>query len=779
MADALTPLINQLLDHLNDFSTYNPSSVEALDCKRLIAGSFDGLMSHLRKMMLGYENEEAHGLVKIIETVASTNAWYASGKTMMDMVLEIVEELCNIRYVSNVEREEIAVGFDDEVKTLRDQLTIKTSANQLQIISIMGAPGLGKTTLARYIYNDPFIKYTFHIRAWTCVSHVYLKRNLLVDILSSFSTVGTDEIYRLSDELLGEKLYRFLKDRPYLVVLDDIWDSKAWNELKIYFPDDNNGSRVIFTSRHKDVRKNVGGAKPAHVLRLRNEDESWEIFQKKVFRTGICLHRLEIIGREIANKCGGLPLAIVIISGLMKNKWVDTWWSQIAESQRSLMVRDPSQYMDSLALSYNLLPRELQHCFLFLGVFPEDYDIPVTKLIWLWVAQGLIHDTGSKSLEDVAEDFLMNLIQRSLYTYAPAPVPAAALPSHSGFCYPLELGKVLQEGGSMLSETYRTLRILDMESVPVSMFPSDVTDLVNLRYLAIQAHDGSPQPSISSLINLQTLIISSRNNILLPKTIWDMINLRHLYIKSGENLIDKPSSVQVKENDGCPSGLAILQTLTQVCLQSCENISSRIPNLKKLGFSGPLISTQGVIEFPNLQSLKHLQKLKLLNTVLYHELTRSCDCLVFPETLKKLTLSNTRLDWAQIWTFVGLPNLEVLRLKTHACSGEEWGASDDKTFERLKVLKSVKHRNACQAAVPVWKRRGNGNAPETFPIRLRRLVVRRCSKLNSIPSDLGKIWTLEVIEVSGCSSSARKSALEIQKEQQSLGNDFLKVYTDQ
>ncbi|PWA35661.1 Disease resistance protein [Artemisia annua] len=440
MADSLTSLINQSLDHLNDFSTYNPSSVEALDCKRLIAGSFDGLMSHLRKMMLGYENEEAHGLVKIIETIC-------------------VEE-----------RQEIAVGFDEEVETLLDQLT-GTSAKQLQIISIVRTPGLGKTTLARYPYNHPLIEYTFDIRAWTCVSQVYIKRNLLLDILSSFSTVGTDEIYKMSDELLGEKFYRFLKDRQYLVVLDDIWDRNVWNELKIYFPDDNRGSRVIFTSRHKDVRKNVGGAKPAHVLRLRNEDESWEIFQKKVFRTGICPHRLEIIGRvwtgicphrleiigrEIANKCGGLPLAIVITSGLLKNK------------------------------CYNLLPRELQQRFLFLGVFPEDYDIPVTKMTWLWVAQGFIHETGSKSLEDVAEDFWMNLIQRSLLTtakirvdgqikacriqdllrdlclrkaeeehfsshiYSYARAPAAALPSHSGFCYPFELGKVLQEGGSML-----------------------------------------------------------------------------------------------------------------------------------------------------------------------------------------------------------------------------------------------------------------------------------------------------------------------------------------
>lgn len=206
-----------------------------------------------------------------------------------------------------------------------------------------------------------------------------------------------------------------------------------------------------------------------------------------------------------------------------------------------------------------------------------------------------------------------------------------------------------------------------MESVPVSMFPSDVTDLVNLRYLAIQAHDGSPQPSISSLINLQTLIISSRNNILLPKTIWDIINLSHLYIKSGENLIDELSSVQLKEDDGCHSGLASLQTLTQVCPQFCVNLSSRIPNLKKLGFCGPLISTQGDIEFPNTQSLKHLQKLKLLNTIPYHEPTRSCDCRLFPKTLKKLTLSNIGLDWAQIWTFVGLPNLEVLKLKSHVC----------------------------------------------------------------------------------------------------------------
>ncbi|PWA73172.1 NIN-like protein [Artemisia annua] len=134
----------------------------------------------------------------------------------------------------------------------------------------------------------------------------------------------------------------------------------------------------------------------------------------------------------------------------------------------------------------------------------------------------------ARRIHDLLRDLCLRRAKEehfSLHIYTYARAPAAALPSHSGFCYPFELGKVLQEGGSMLSETYRTLRIPDMESGPVFMFPSDVTDLINLRYLAIQAHDGSPQPSISSLINLQTLIISPRNNILLSKTIWDMMNL--------------------------------------------------------------------------------------------------------------------------------------------------------------------------------------------------------------------------------------------------------------
>ncbi|XP_024961154.1 putative late blight resistance protein homolog R1B-16 [Cynara cardunculus var. scolymus] len=816
MEEALLLSLKRLLIPISCTNMLSAGSLVALDRQQAIRSSLVILLNQLRKMMLGYENEEVQGLLDVIELLVDRKLVAPQfGKSFSDGILEACEKLCNIRFSSIIGAEENVVGFDDEVATLLDQLT-STSTKQLQVISIAGMAGLGKTTLARKLYKDPLIEYVFDIRAWICVSQVYLKRDLLLGMLSSFINDHTEEIYKMSDEQLGEKLYRHLKDRRYLVVLDDIWDCNAWNDLRMYFPDDKTGSRVLFTSRDIDLSLHVRAARPAHVLRLRTYDESWQILQVKVFRTGICPSRLETFGRVITRKCEGLPLAIIITAGLLKNEASDTWWSQIAGSLHSFMVRDPSQYMESLTLSYNHLPPLLRQCFVFVGVFPEDDDIPVTKLIWLWVAQGFIDETGCRILEDVAQDLLMDLIKRSLLMiaktradgqikacrihdllrdlclrkakeenispqiYKDAPVPAMTSPSiitntlhgtsldppalltHSGFYYPFELGEVLLKGGSIIWETYKSLRIIDMETVPISLFPADVIQLGNLRYLAIQARDGNPQASISNLVNLQMLIISSRKNIVVPKTLWSMVNLRHVFIKSGENLMEEPCFVQETEKDGCPSELASLQTLSQISPQSCHNIFSRTPNLRKLGFCGPLISSQGNMEFPNIRSLVHLQKLKLLNTNPCREPTRLLNTMMFPEKLKKLTLSTTGMDWEEMWTISLLPNLEVLKLKFHACVGEMWEMSDTE-IQRLKILKL--HGLDLRQWVC---------SKDNFP-GLQSLVVHDCLKLESIPSNIGKILTLNLIEVRGCNSSAWVSAQDIQKEQESEGNHFLKV----
>nr|XP_043609801.1 putative late blight resistance protein homolog R1B-16 [Erigeron canadensis] len=808
MADALTLLLRKFID---DFKKY--SSLPEKEYSKLMGrDSSTALRNHLLAgMKQVYANEEVHDLlvgaidlVNRIRMEGFIRAREQHGEKCIDEILVRCEKLCNMKYISNIEQgEEVVVGFDEEVETLLDQLTGNTSTKQLLVISIAGMAGLGKTTLARKLYNDPLVEYIFDIRAWTCVSQVYLVKDLLLGILSTFIHDITDEVYNMYDTQLGEKLYRLLKGRKYLVVLDDIWDSKAWNDLKMYFPDDKTGSRILFTSRDIDISSHVQAARPTHVLRFRNEVESWDLFLRKTFRTGICPFSLEAFGRVITTKCDGFPLAIVIASGLLKNNLSNDWWGQIAEKLNLFMVSNPDQYMDSLALSYNDLPPHLRPCFLFFGSFPEDYEVPVTKLILLWIAQGFIDQSGSKTMEDVAEDFLMALINRGLLmtskkradgrikaccihdllrdvclrkaeeekfpllSYKYALVPASSTAILSGLCYPCELGNTLQKGrliGRPLHyERYKTVRVLDMEYVPMSVFHSDLVHLSDLRYLAIQAYDGTPPASISNLFNLQTLIISSKKNIVLPKTIWNMVNLRHLSIRSGENLIEEPNFVQVAKNVDSPNLLPSLQTLCQVSPQSCQYVSSRAPNLRKLGFCGSLISSLGDLEFPNVSSLQHLQKLKLLNIIPYPEATRSCNPVLFPEDIRKLTLSNTGMHWEEMWTFSLLPNLEILKLKLHACAGEMW-ETDDAEFPRLKVLKMH------YLDIKYWV-----SSRDNFP-RLQRLVVHRCSKLKSIPLDLGRILTLEVIEVRGCRTSAHNSAIEIQKEQENEGNFFLKVH---
>nr|XP_043627362.1 putative late blight resistance protein homolog R1C-3 [Erigeron canadensis]XP_043627363.1 putative late blight resistance protein homolog R1C-3 [Erigeron canadensis] len=710
----------------------------------------------------------------------------------------------------NVDEEETVVGFEDDTIKLLDRLT--GYSKKLEIITILGMPGLGKTTLARRLYGDPYIVYFFHIRAWSCVSQDYVKRDVLLGVLSSFRQL-THIIRCMSDERLGEQIYRELKGQRYLVVLDDIWDNKAWKELIIYFPDDRNGSRILVTTRNNNLELEAS----PHRLRLRTARESWRILQTMIFKNGNSPWRLHDVGKQISRKCCGLPLALSITAGLLRSRWTRASWKEVAESLSDYIVSDPNQYMDALSLSYNHLPQQLRPCFLYLGAFPGDCDIPVHKLIWLWVAQGFIDQTGSKTLEDVAEDYLKDLLGRSLIivsktgddgqikachvhdllrslclwkakeegfspiNYRYARVSSAISPvvavepkttlsrgsssenstQHVNFvlCCPTELGECFQVGRPIDIETYKFLRILDIESIFIFSFPNEVLKLTNLRYLALQAENGNPPTSISNLIHLQILIISSSSNISVPRSTWDMECLRHVYIKSGENLIEDASSDKLKRI------LNNIQTISGVSPSpSCLGILNRTPNLRKLGFCGPLVSNFGVLEFPSIFSLNCLQVLKLKNTKMYHAPVKACSPFMYPEKLKRLTLSNTDLGWNEMQTFGLLPNLEVLKLNVSSCIGEKWETSD-LGFPNLKILKLQ------DLDVVRWE-----TSSAHFP-KLQRLVVRHCSRLEDIPASIGDILTLELIEVSWCCESTAQSARTIQKEQERNGNDFLKVIT--
>ncbi|KAK1401114.1 hypothetical protein POM88_000719 [Heracleum sosnowskyi] len=279
-----------------------------------------------------------------------------------------------------------------------------------------------------------------------------------------------------------------------------------------------------------------------------------------------------------------------------------------------------------------------------------------------------------------------------------------------------------------------------------------------LRYLEIRFTVGSPPESVSQLRELQTLIMSSKMNMVIPKNMWKMINLRHLCIKSGDNLVNF-SNVE-KE----PSFLENLQTMSLVSPSSpCQQILAKTRNLKKLGLCGPLATETGDLKCPNLGLLMHLETLKLLNTVPLHKAGRLSDSCTFPENLKSLSIANTYLEWKEDWIFEKMPNLEVLKLKLHAFSGSDW-ETRSKAFPRLKFLKLE------ELDIMTWTATRNH-----FPV-LRHLQVYRCSYLMEIPEDFGNICTLEAIELDECSDAAANSARDLQKEQESYGNDCLKIF---
>ncbi|XP_019175619.1 PREDICTED: putative late blight resistance protein homolog R1B-17 isoform X1 [Ipomoea nil] len=167
------------------------------------------------------------------------------------------------------------------------------------------------------------------------------------------------------------------------------------------------------TTREKDVAEYASSSKSIHTKCFLNSKESWDLFETKVFEgKHVHIPELETIGENIVVKCQGLPLAIVVMAGLLHalDKSVEAW-GDVVKNMNSL-----DDCLGLLSLSYNYLPSHLKACFLYFGVFPEDRDILATKLINLWVAEGFLKKEKqmTKSLEEVAESYLHNLINRNL-----------------------------------------------------------------------------------------------------------------------------------------------------------------------------------------------------------------------------------------------------------------------------------------------------------------------------------------------------------------------------
>lgn len=333
------------------------------------------------------------------------------------------EELQRLRRFPPFVEDKDIVGLEEKKKDLVAQLLQED--NRRRVFSITGMGGVGKTTLARNLYNHADVKTRFDCRAWVYVSVSYNFRDILRTIIKQVKPVSnelSDNLEKMGEEEMEKMLHEHLQDKCYLVVLDDIWKEEAWDCLDRVFPDAGKGSRLLLTSRNESVPLHADALSTPYRLKLLDQEESWLLFLKKAFRDSpdtSCPLNLEDIAREIAGRCAGLPLAITIIGSLLLGKRrLRSDWQIVLNDISTYLSRGQNGVSAILELSYRDLPPNLKFCFLYLGLFPENCEIPMQKLVHTWVAEGIIPKCETKCLEDVAADYMEQLLTRNMVQVA-------------------------------------------------------------------------------------------------------------------------------------------------------------------------------------------------------------------------------------------------------------------------------------------------------------------------------------------------------------------------
>ncbi|XP_075084743.1 putative late blight resistance protein homolog R1B-17 [Nicotiana tabacum] len=238
----------------------------------------------------------------------------------------------------------IIVRFEEEKEWIVRKLTSGTA--EVDVISIVGMPGLGKTTLADRVYNDKTVVDYFDVRAWCTVDQERNEKKLLQKIFNQ--VIGLKDTFSEDhrDDDIADKLRKLLFGKRYLIVLDDLWDTATWDELTRPFPEFQKRSRIILTSRKKEVALQGKRHSDPLYLRFLTLGESWELLEKRVFGEERCPGELLDVGEEIARKCDGLPLVLDLIGGVIARKEkIKAFWLEVLNNLTSFIFKDEEEVM--------------------------------------------------------------------------------------------------------------------------------------------------------------------------------------------------------------------------------------------------------------------------------------------------------------------------------------------------------------------------------------------------------------------------------------------------
>ncbi|KAF7104841.1 hypothetical protein CFC21_105709 [Triticum aestivum] len=679
----------------------------------------------------------------------------------------------------NSEDDVVMVGFEDEHKEIVDKLV--SGDNMLTAVSIVAMGGAGKTTLARKVYTSSTVRKHFEAIAWVTVSQKFKGIDLLNNIMKQIigTTDESSDIDVTQEYEVGKKIHDFLLHKRYFVVLDDVWETDTWEQISRMvnvFPDATTGSRILLTTRKKDVANHIQMQTHVHVLKHLDDEKSWELFSSRALpsykRSSICdVKEVEELGRKLAKKCNGLPLALAVLGAYLSKNLNSEAWSDMLLDWSS--TKNGQMMRAIIARSYKDLPSHyFRSCFLYFAAFCEDSEIDVSDLIEIWIAESLIPHMLKHTPEQTARKYVTELAQRSLVQVVSRSrahgwietirihdilrdwcveearqdgflnaidnttrVGASSSDTMISYRYSFQniTGQILQATpnaqtlvGFRLSSVslpkLRFLRVIHIENSDLKDFCA-IDGFIHLRYLRLRAcrHVALPT-SIGKLLNLENLDL--RNTYLkeaVPMSLWHISTLRHVYLS---NVFPPPSNVQQKELMTLWLDLGSIGT--KYFGNGMVNFVGQMTQLTTLFLCMSLVPAEMINIFVNMPRLVDIYLTR------FSVLGKLPESHHFPQSLRRLHLSADVINQDPMPILEKLPSLVVLILRgyegrTMSCSAQG--------FPRLQELKLRSF------SMEEW-RMELGTMP-----KLSHLELWWCQKISELPEGLLHLSSLSVLKL--------------------------------
>ncbi|RCV37457.1 hypothetical protein SETIT_8G064500v2 [Setaria italica] len=622
------------------------------------------------------------------------------------------------------------------------------------------------------------------LAAWVTVSKSYQVEDLLINIAREFG-ISTVDGSNMEMRTVVEVIRNHLEGKKYILVLDDVWEQDVWiSNVMPVFPA-NCTDRFVLTSRVYEVAS-LATNECSIQLEPLPDKSSYKLFCKLAFWNNgekTCPLELRDLAAKFLQKCEGLPIAIACMGRLLSCKSPTySAWENVYEELELQSCKSAIPGVDTiLKVSFEDLPYELKNCFLYCAIFPEDYELKRKRLIRHWITAGFITGKENKTLEQVAEGYLSELVNRSLLQVTRKNVfeqvkccrmhdviRSVALDKAENECF----GKVYGSSGTFSVDGTRRISILSKNNEPLSQsctthlrailaFTSDVNVYLLKRILA------------SSRL-LSTLDLQGTHIKMLPNEVFGLFNLRFLGLRYTriEILPDAAGRLQNLEVlDAC--GTAQLSSLEDVRrlthnikalrqvngikvprsirrlnrLHALQNVKASLETLHDIAaltelrtFAVSDVKSEHSLNLSSaIMNMSHLAHLSVAASI-EHEVLPMGGLACLPKTLYKLELTGPldKAEVAQVFSsWSHLKNLTVLNLR--------YSRLDEDSFSSLVEL-----RGLCSLGLLLaYDGKKMCFPKQSFP-RLRILKILDAPQLYEVEIEEGALESLVQIVFSKC-----------------------------